>query len=428
MQLPIRSFQSLQRRRSPRIQFTAAFRILLIISCLIRPGCFGIVTAFRPPSSSSTSRQTRQPQSSHLIPKHLASSLTAATERRDTSLQAISSIEDIIFSAQSTASSLANSVISSGSDAKTNGLSSLLVLYTAGLWTSFSPCSLGLLPITVSYISTAAKERSDGKTLLPALAFASGLALVFTALGVSASALGGVFGSYGNSGKYDPLSSLLLAAASSLVSVLMGLQLLELINIPLPSLDFKLRSSALNALSQEGDESSIGGKSDSLFDESGGLVLSNLPSNQQNGEQTNAKSRNDSKNEEAALFRTFLLGGTSALVASPCATPVLASLLAYLASASSSTESASAAGEVWKGAAWMLSYTLGYSTPLLFIGATGGQALVNLQKQTRDGSFSSIGQWITPLTGGVLIVFGMNGFLVALLGDPSLAGLAPIID
>lgn len=263
---------------------------------------------------------------------------------------------------------------------------------------------------------------------MPALAFASGLALVFTALGVSASALGGVFGSFGNSGKDDPLSSLLLAAASSLVSVLMGLQLLELINIPLPSLDFKLRSSALNALSQEGGESSIGGNSDSLFDESGGLVLSNLPSNQQNGERTNANSSKDSKNEGVALLRTFLLGGTSALVASPCATPVLASLLAYLASASSSTESASAAGEVWKGAAWMLSYTLGYSTPLLFIGATGGQALVNLQKQTREGSFSSIGQWITPLTGGVLIVFGMNGFLVALLGDPSLAGLAPIID
>ncbi len=387
-----------------------------------------MATAFSPPSSFNTPRQVQQPQSSHLIAKQQSSSSPAATERRVTSLHAISGIEDIIFSAQSTASSLANSVISSGKDAKSNGLSSLLVLYTAGLWTSFSPCSLGLLPITVSYISTAAKERIDGQTLFPALAFASGLALVFTALGVSASALGGVFGSYGNPGENGPLSSLLLAAASSSVSVLMGLQLLELINIPLPTLDSKLRSSAFNALKEEDGESSIAWKSDSLFDENGGLVLSNLPSNQLNGEQSDEKSRDDSKNEVEALLRTFLLGGTSALVASPCATPVLASLLAYLASASSSTESASAVGEVWKGAAWMLSYTLGYSTPLLFIGATGGQALVNLQKQTREGSFSSIGQWITPLTGGVLIVFGMNGFLVALLGDPSLAGLAPIID
>jgi cytochrome c-type biogenesis protein len=123
------------------------------------------------------------------------------------------------------------------------------------------------------------------------------------------------------------------------------------------------------------------------------------------------------------LLRTFLLGGTSALVASPCATPVLASLLAYLALASTSTSG----NEVVKGAVWMLAYTLGYSTPLLVVGATGGQALVNLQSmKSRDGM--NLFSWITPLTGGVLIMFGFNGFLVALLGDPSLAGLAPIIE
>ena len=76
----------------------------------------------------------------------------------------------------------------------------------------------------------------------------------------------------------------------------------------------------------------------------------------------------------------------------------------------------------------MLVYTLGYSTPLLAVGATGGQALVELQNAKRGGLGAALGQWVTPLTGGVLITFGMNGFLVALLGDPSLAGLAPIIE
>ena len=84
----------------------------------------------------------------------------------------------------------------------------------------------------------------------------------------------------------------------------------------------------------------------------------------------------------------------------------------------------------------MLSYTLGYSTPLLAVGATGGQALVNLQKATRNnetegGGFNVgalLGKWVTPLSGGVLIAFGMNGFLLALLGDPSLSALAPIIE
>ena len=83
-------------------------------------------------------------------------------------------LEDIIFSAQNIGSSLANTVISPGS-AAAGSASSLAILYTAGLWTSFSPCSLGLLPITVSYISNAAQERNDKKTILPTLAFAAGL-------------------------------------------------------------------------------------------------------------------------------------------------------------------------------------------------------------------------------------------------------------
>jgi predicted metal-binding membrane protein len=76
------------------------------------------------------------------------------------------------------------------------------VLYTAGLWTSFSLCSsrLCLLPITVSYISNATDERDDGNTVVPTLAFAAGLATAFTAFGVSASALGGVFGGSGGGG------------------------------------------------------------------------------------------------------------------------------------------------------------------------------------------------------------------------------------
>ncbi|KAL7542181.1 hypothetical protein ACHAXR_012060 [Thalassiosira sp. AJA248-18] len=338
-------------------------------------------------------------------------------------------VEDIIFNAQNAGSTLANTVISSGSSASSSSISSLLILYTAGLWTSFSPCSLGLLPITVSYITTAAQERKDKNTILPTLVFAAGLALVFTALGVSASALGGVFGSNGGGGGGDdPIASLLLAAVSSLVSVLMGLQLLEVIRIPLPSLDFKWRNAAAF-------DSGSGASSGSLFDETGGLILDNLQSNQEaivngSGDGDDGKTDDENSDELASLIRTFLLGGTSALVASPCATPVLASLLAYLASVSSD---ASSSGDLWKGASWMLSYTLGYSTPLLAVGATGGQALVNLQKARDDnvegfnlGSF--LGQWVTPLTGGVLITFGMNGFLVALLGDPSLSGLAPIID
>ena len=363
--------------------------------------------------------------------------------------------EDIIFNAQNVGSSLANTVIPSATTTSTGAtttstfesIKSILILYTAGLWTSFSPCSLGLLPITVSYITNAANERNDKNTILPTLAFASGLALVFTALGVSASALGGVFGGSSGSGTTDPLASLLLAAISSFISVLMGLQLLELINLPLPSLNGKWRRTATSAFQSSTNNVGVGvsnnNNSGSLFDENGGLLLDNLQksntNNNINGVDDNIDDVNEEEdiettnNEIASLIRTFLLGGTSALVASPCATPVLASLLAYLASMNSDASTTSS--DVAKGASMMLSYTFGYSTPLLAVGATGGQALVNLQKATRNNESGEgfnlgamLGQWVTPLTGGVLIAFGMNGFLVALLGDPSLSALAPIIE
>jgi cytochrome c-type biogenesis protein len=218
----------------------------------------------------------------------------------------------------------------------------------------------------------------------------------------------------------------------------MGLQLLELIRIPLPSLDFKWRNAVM--FESRGIANTGGGgggtkNTGSLFDENGGLLLGNLQSNNNIRETSNSNGNDDrctdpseSTDEVAALIRMFLLGGTSALVASPCATPVLASLLAYLASVSSSSENIQSLGTVWNGASWMLSYTLGYSTLLFVAGATGGQALVNLRKARDNGTTSALWQWITPLTGGVLIAFGMNGLLVALLGDPSLSALAPILE
>ena len=267
---------------------------------------------------------------------------------------------------------------------------------------------------------------------------------MFTTLGVSASVLGSVFGSSSSSsgssdggGVSESLLPYLLATISPLVSVLMGLQLLELIRIPLPSLDFKWR----NAVILESSGGVLGAASKnagSLFDANGGLILDNNTAMNINDDDDDdddddqCTDPNESNTDEvAALVRMFLLGGTSALVASPCATPVLASLLAYLASASlssSSPEEVQSLGNVWNGASWMLSYTLGYSTLLVVAGATGGQALVNLRNARDNSVLGGLWQWITPLTGGVLIAFGMNGLLVALLGDPSLSALAPILE
>ena len=84
-------------------------------------------------------------------------------------------------------------------------------------------------------------------------------------MGVAAASVGGGW------------SALALAAFASLVSVLMGLQLLELIRLPLPSLDFGLRRTALAFESgggrRRGGGGGGGGRNGSLFDENGGLVL-----------------------------------------------------------------------------------------------------------------------------------------------------------
>jgi len=132
---------------------------------------------------------------------------------------------------------------------------------------------------------------------------------------------------------------------------------------------------------------------------------------------TNTAAAPTRASESGSLLRTFLLGGSSALVASPCATPVLTSILAYVAQAQNTV----------LGALLLGCYTAGYATPLLYVAATGGQALVKWKSQP-PGRYAAIAPWITPLTAAVLLYTGTSGLLVALFGDPSVMALAPVYD
>jgi len=230
----------------------------------------------------------------------------------------------------------------------------------------------------MSYISQAAGERSDKQAALPTLVFAAGLALVFCSLGVAAVQLGGLFGSTSNNIMGN--GSIVLPLLSNSVCLVMGLQLLDLIRLPLPSFDFR---------SQSASQTSTSGPV--LLDGTGSII----------GSQSEGK---------GSLFRVFLLGGSSALIASPCATPVLTSILAFVSTANNAS----------LGAILLLGYTLGYSTPLLWIAGTGGQALARLKG---DSNFAVLAQWVTPLSAAVLLWYGTNGMLTTLLGDPSLAGM-----
>ncbi|KAJ6298051.1 hypothetical protein OIU76_019224 [Salix suchowensis] len=90
----------------------------------------------------------------------------------------------------------------------------------------------------------------------------------------------------------------------------------------------------------------------------------------------------------------YLAGLTFALAASPCSTPVLATLLGYVA----------ASKDPVVGGSLLLTYTTGYVAPLLLAASFAG-ALQSLL------SFRKFSAWINPMSGALLLGGGVYTFL-----------------
>ena len=205
------------------------------------------------------------------------------------------------------------------------------VIFLAGLVTSLTPCMLSMLPITVGYIGG---YESEGRlqAAVQSSWFALGLATTLAILGIVATTIGKVYGQIGAG----------LPIIVSLVAIAMGLNLLEIVSFRFPSL----------------------GATDWISDD--------LPRG----------------------LRSYLIGLTFGLIASPCSTPVLATLLTWVATTQN----------LVLGAGLLVAYALGYVMPLV----VAGTFTASIKKILELRRWSS---WINPVSGGLLLAFGIFSLL-----------------
>lgn len=103
---------------------------------------------------------------------------------------------------------------------------SLGAVFLAGVLTFFSPCVLPLVPVYLAILGNRAElsqQRSNFQSLLATLAFVLGFTLVFSLLGLSASALG----------RFLIKNKLFFQQVGGIIILLLGLRFLGYLHVPL---------------------------------------------------------------------------------------------------------------------------------------------------------------------------------------------------
>jgi cytochrome c-type biogenesis protein len=202
-------------------------------------------------------------------------------------------------------------------------LAGYALVFLGGLVTSLGPCNVATIPLIVGYVG-GARDVSRRRAFVLSSFFALGLALTFTLLGIAAAWLGGLFGGTSRVWYY----------ALAAVCFVIGLQILGVIRLEMP------------------------------------------------GWLRGVRERIPLKGAPGALA----LGLVSGLVASQCATPVLAAILTYVM----------ARGALAYGATLLLIYALGRGVPVVLVGTFTG-VLKHMQALSR---------WMSAIerAGGVIVI------------------------
>ena len=177
---------------------------------------------------------------------------------------------------------------------QTSLLASLAAAFVGGLVASLTPCVYPMIPITAGVIGHANIGGSRLRGFLLSLIYVTGMSLAYAALGVFAAATGRFFGAINSS----PWTYLVMGN----LIMLFGLSMLDVIALPTIAGRFTSRQLGLTGI--------------------------------------------------------FLAGISSALVAGPCTTPVLGTLLAYTASSKN----------ILLGGLLLFTFSLGMGALLLGVG------------------------------------------------------------
>ena len=208
----------------------------------------------------------------------------------------------------------------------------IILSFFAGVVASFSPCTLSSIPLLIGYVQ-GSEVKDNKKAFKYSLIFSIGLGITFTVIGLLTALIGKAFL---GAGKFWYIILAFIMIGS-------GLQVLDVINL-------------------------FGDKKDAC---------------------------KITKRREGIL-EAFFLGILSVILASPCATPIMAAIIAFIA----------ASGNLVIGMIMLLMYSLGHSVLIILAGTSFG--LVEKIAYSEKGK--KIGRVLKNILGTIIILVGLYLF------------------